>query len=710
MAESLPPVKCAGYSSEYDCNRAPLADELYCAFCKGRRFELEVCEVFRDLGGKAIHNITVDGSQCDIAAEFEQRLGTITYYIECKAETAGVNDVNKLYNAFTASRVRHIDKAVLVSAHGFTADAKAKSAAVGVVCFTLEELRDRRADFEPYLSQVIAQYEESLFFKTKHYLALTASPSPPSDIQSSASTRPLDDYLDDFFTDSMKGPLLLVLGDFGCGKTTTLQRFFWRQAKPYLAGDSKRRIPIFINLRDFHMTMDLNKTLVGMLIDEYGMKMQGLRVFRELNREGKLILLLDAFDEMVAKVGPEYLVPAFQQFEKVVHPHSKVVITVRTQFLRSATEISRLADTSALQQYAREQGYPLVYIHPLDPDRIEEYINKINPKGLELMQRASKLNQLATRPILLDMIVQTLPKLLALGRTPSESDLYHTYTEQWLERDDWRCRMDHRSRRFFSQHLAYFFFKTNTFSIHYTLLPPIIQKHFPEIKQYRELEHFEVDVRTSTFLTRDPTGKYSFSHKSFYEYFVAAKIVDDVLADRKIDPADRFTPEMVDFIEDIFRSGFGEMTPGLRQRVLVSLFEIYSNTNQTIADSRSDLVARRTGDIFLAASVRQVLSKLVLYANAIMIPGEVFVIFEYTARKYLGPVCCALNATGWKPTPMINMEGTTNRFLSFALIPQQIIEYKYLEDNSWEPRDNRVLDLGSVRAFLQTDDHFEGVW
>lgn len=711
MAQSPPAVKCVGYSPEYVCTSPALADGMYCTFCKGRHFELEVCEVFRDLGGKVTHNITVDGSQCDIVAEFEQRLGTMTYYIECKAETAGVNDITKLYNAFiTASRVRHIDKAILVSGNGFTADAKAKAVAVGVAYFTLEELRDRRADFEPYLSQVVAQYEESLFYKTKHYLILTASSSPPSDIQTSTQNRPLDEYLDDFSNDSVKGPLLVVMGDFGCGKTTTLQRFFWRQARPYLAGDTKRRIPIFISLRDFHMTMDINKTLCGMLIDEYGVRMQGLRVFKELNREGKLIILLDAFDEMVAKIGPEYLLFAFQQFEKVVHPDSKVVITVRTQFLRSATELSRLADTSALQQYARDQGYPLLYIHPLNSDLIEEYINKINSKGLEFMQKAPKLNQLATRPILLDMIVQTLPKLLALGRPPSESDLYYTYTEQWLERDDWRCKMDHKSRRFFSQHLAYFFFRTNNSSIHYTMLPPIIQKQFPEIKQFRELEHFDVDVRTSTFLTRDPAGRYSFSHKSFYEYFVAAKIVEDVLADRELEKTDLFTPEIVDFIEDILRSRFEEMTPVRRERLLVSLFEIYSNTNQTISESRSNPDMWASGNVVLESSVRQVLSKVVQFADGIMIPGEVFVIFQYTARKYLGSVGCALSSNAWKELPMGKMEKSINRFLAFVLIPQQIIEYKYLEDNAWEPRENRVLDLRSVKAYFQTDEHFGDVW
>jgi hypothetical protein len=713
MNKSVHRVRCAGYSTEYNCRNNALAGEHHCSFCKGRQFELEVCKVIRDLGGKANHNIKVDGSQCDIAAEFEQNLGPVTYYIECKAEAepVGVNDVIHFQNTFaTASALRRFDKPLMVSRSGFTADAKTKAQALGVMCSTLEELRDRRADFHPYLKAVVDEYEESAFYKTKHYLALTASASPPSDTSTPAGSRLLEEHLEDFRANIVKGPLLLIMGDFGCGKTTTLRRFFWKEARSCLAGNKTCRIPIFVNLRDFHLTMDLNKTLVGMLLDEYGLKMEGLRVFRELNREGKLIILLDGFDEMVAKIGPEYLLPAFQQFEKVVHDQSKVVITVRSHFLRSATELNKIADTSALQQYAREHGYALLHINRLVPDQIEEYIRRIAPAGIEFLQSHPRLNQLATRPILLDMIVETLPKLLALGRTPFASDLYYMYTDQWLDRDDWRCKMDHKSRRFFSQQLAYFFLKTKNLSIHYSLLPPIIQKQFPEVKQYRVLEYFDVDVRTSTFLTRDPTGKYSFSHKSFYEYFVASKVVDDVLANEQVSKDDHFSPEIIEFIEDIIRSRFTELSTDNCERLLVSLVRIYSNSSDAIAEFQAIPSEKRDRDVVVEAIARDALLKVAHFANEIVPAGSVFVIFEYTARKFLGRVEWASSANVWRQRPMTKMEGTINRFLHCALIPQQKCEYKFLEDGAWEPRENRILDLRNTKALLQTDEHFGDVW
>jgi hypothetical protein len=61
--------------------------------------------------------------------------------------------------------------------------------------------------------------------------------------------------------------------------------------------------------------------------------------------------------------------------------------------------------------------------------------------------------------------------------------------------------------------------------IHYSRLPTHVQEHF-KLKKSQELDYFEHDIRTCSFLNRDDDGFYQFVHKSFQEFFVAQWLTD----------------------------------------------------------------------------------------------------------------------------------------------------------------------------------------
>ena len=56
------------------------------------------------------------------------------------------------------------------------------------------------------------------------------------------------------------------------------------------------------------------------------------------------------------------------------------------------------------------------------------------------------MTELSTRPILLDMIIKTLP-LLKDKTEINAADLYHAYTSEWIERDDWRSCLTSEGKR-----------------------------------------------------------------------------------------------------------------------------------------------------------------------------------------------------------------------------------------------------------------------
>ncbi len=146
----------------------------------------------------------------------------------------------------------------------------------------------------------------------------------------------------------------------------------------------------------------------------------------------------------------------------------------------------------------------------------------------ELINKTYNLRELAEKPILLDLIVQTLPQIqLKKQEKLNVSSLYETYTNFWLKRDDWRSYLNFSERSYITGEIAFYLFRNNKTKISYKDIPKIIEKKFPKKEKF-ESYYLDQDVRTCTFLNRDDKGDYSFVHKSFMEFFVAKKLCREI--------------------------------------------------------------------------------------------------------------------------------------------------------------------------------------
>lgn len=73
------------------------------------------------------------------------------------------------------------------------------------------------------------------------------------------------------------------------------------------------------------------------------------------------------------------------------------------------------------------------------------------------------------------------------------------------------------------------FYRTQDDSVHWSDLPKFIREYLrSKVTSYDDLDVFSSDVRTSNFLVRDESGRYSFVHKSFMEYFVAEHFLESI--------------------------------------------------------------------------------------------------------------------------------------------------------------------------------------
>ena len=142
---------------------------------------------------------------------------------------------------------------------------------------------------------------------------------------------------------------------------------------------------------------------------------------------------------------------------------------------------------------------------------------------LQKIDSIYNLGELATRPILLEMISETVNNI-GSAEIRNAADLYERYTNAWIDIDarkgTFRTLVSREDRLFFSMSLAWNLFERGANSVHYKGVSDLVAQYF-ELDEEEDVDHFSSDVRTCTFLKRDDNGNYSFAHQSFLEYFCA---------------------------------------------------------------------------------------------------------------------------------------------------------------------------------------------
>lgn len=394
-----------------------------------------------------------------------------------------------------------------------------------ITVITVHELVQKVANFSDYLNNYIKLYEDTQIFKKDCYIPLTANLETKEDVGI------IDVYLDKWLR--LEGQLqLTVLGDYGTGKSTVAKRLAYQQAKKYLANPAKERIPILIELKIYQKSISIESLITDLLINKYFVEIKNFNAFKHLNESGKLLLILDGFDEMASRVDLKVTLANFREFDKLISENSKVILTCRTHYFKNQDEIHKLHEGTEIYKKIDEKGgYTLLFLNPLKEEDFVTYLKKFFPENWEKYHQTIvntyNLRELAEKPILLELMVQTLPQIkLEENEKLNHASLYDRYTKFWLDRDDWRSYLRSNEREFITEEIAFYLFINDKDKIFYEDLPKIIQEQFPGKRNF-EIDYLDQDVRTCTFLNRDEKGDYSFVHQSFMEFFVAKKYANE---------------------------------------------------------------------------------------------------------------------------------------------------------------------------------------
>ena len=616
----------------------------------GHSFERRVRDAYRALGYQVDSNLRLRGQQVDLVARRDvPGAPPVVLAVECKDQRAplGNQAIQDFVATITALRASSaITAGVCVSASGFTADAHSVAWDLGyVTLLSWDSLTAALFASAHALRTIVDQYESTVV--CQHYLPLAvASLSWETLAPTHTRISTLEHVVDQWLPidsprvrpmPSASGSCLFILADFGAGKTTSLRYLEYKAALSHLNGDDSR-LPLFVPLRAYRDTLDVNTLIRSSFRDAYYRDIPSDILWQQMD-DGRFVILLDGFDEMVDRSDAKRRVELFHDLLPLFHCQSPTILTSRPSYfvergeldgllanlrhheihlgaerrpghsrsVNRADELRRTLVERHREVLPKTRTYDgldprrlrVVQLLPLDRARIEKYIQghsedlrrvRTTPQELQaFVDDTYDLTEIATRPLLLTLIVDSvLIGGLAVrdaGTSFGPSALYEAYTDAKLDLDfakgdARRHGLSTDVRRELAQALAVAMYRDNVLETDFeSALVKLLGEggSAAEALATSDMSHAQVatDFATCSFITLDEFGRCRFIHKSFRGFFVAQVIKGRLAGDH---------PLLSDWLEGeilYFIGGFAPTEPRVRD-VLWTRFQGAAPSNRVL--------------------------------------------------------------------------------------------------------------------------------
>ena len=350
--------------------------------------------------------------------------------------------------------------------------------------------------------------------------------------------------------------LLVLLGDYGTGKTSHGQQFS-RVLNGVVSHDlwahqQQQPKALFIDLAELAgvsnlSELSLEEMLVIVLKKRDGVAIQtvaDVAPFVQDARAGRLVCVFDGLDELL-KNDTQVLHKVFDQLvrtvewptENIKNATPKAIISCRSHYFRDVETQHSFFSTRSRGQ-VKGADYLCLTLLPWGQEQIEGYINKRLPPSeaktlLATIANTYDLTELASRPVLLAMMsehIQALLRLSEQGSAVTAAALYNLTVASWLERDNGKHRMAAKHKPLLMGALASALWSDGAEAWGADRLDAWLQRALPALfgSTYGpdQLSAVEEDLRTATFIVRPNARQFNFAHRSFGEYFLARFCLD----------------------------------------------------------------------------------------------------------------------------------------------------------------------------------------
>lgn len=586
----------------------------------GDSLERVVAKYYEALGFRVTPNVNIRGHQIDLlASKYLSGASQFTLMVEAKSRSsapAGINEVTPFLNT-----ARHliasadVQGAAFVTDGAFSQDARqAVRDMAGVRLMTLEELEQDLFNYSESLLKLKYEYESLDIFR--EYISLEGVLG--------GSEKPIPDVAAHVLKWSRGGDkLLVVVGDFGSGKSTVLERVNYLQARARLA-DPNARFPILLRLRRLLQYSDLWAFIAASLRDTQMISPSRAALWSKLTA-GQLLLLLDGFDEIHTGASAQDRASYLKTLAPLLTSGSPCVLSTRPMYFESFDEMARslarqLNKPPALERVratsfdvdhllerlqlntaeklTRANLQTVVRLSHLTDEKISAYLKKFDDEFRrstsvtgeevkEFLYRIYDLEDLMKRPLLLHMVVATViagkvdlsNKELSIG----PSTLYDVYTQLSVQRDRSKNALgqylSESERLEICRRLAMKMLDKGSIELSASeVREAVVRAHLPTVaralasEREAALESAVTDIRVCTFLSRGDDGSLRFAHKSYFEFFVAQELVVGCKSD--IDALGSFSARRLTKEVLYFLGSFARDVESFGRTILAALREL----------------------------------------------------------------------------------------------------------------------------------------
>jgi uncharacterized protein YjbI with pentapeptide repeats len=536
---------------------------------KGAALERLVTSHYEALGYKITPNINLGGHQIDhVGRKYVAGVGALAVMIESKLRTGrpvGVDEVTTFKN--TAADLRtctEISVAIMVTNGHYSKEARAVAARTPwLQLLTLQDLAQDLFNHSESLLTVKAEYESSAIFRS--YVPLTVEFEARQTDEATA-----------VLMEKALGPhkMAVLIGDFGSGKTTVLERIFYNLICARLA-DASAPFPVMLRLRSLLQYSDV-WTFVCENLREYQYIAPTPKQVQQQLQSGRLFIILDGFDEIRTGALAADRADFISRLAPLLNGACPCILASRPTYFESMAEMQDLiahaaVDTDPLPRILpgkinidammrkldlQHQAGPshaamnnIVSLQPLSPQAIRDFIAAFNDRLLAetkldatqihaLLEKIYDIKDLMRRPLLLDMMMVTIIEgemdVSKVGKYIGPSDLYEVYTT-FAARRDLKVRKDGLSigeRLVVCRELALKMLWKGSIELTSGEIREVLEglsfspRSRKQAKKPAEfLERILTDIRVCAFLAFSEDGSLRFTHRSFFEFFVAQAIV-----------------------------------------------------------------------------------------------------------------------------------------------------------------------------------------
>lgn len=543
---------------------------------ESKSFELAVAAALRMSGFQVEAAETLVGhKKADLVATTRRLARSWTVVVECKSWSRHLSkdDLIKIWIDYQPLVENGLaDEILLVTKEPLTpaADTYARSVR-GLSSLTYSALLADAFDFSEYLRALAEGFDRSPDGIANYYV----------------DPRTVDgEFLDELVHAWIAGtdtrlPVdrpIAILGAYGIGKSS-----YATKLSSQLAQDAQRnptsRIPILVRLQEIGGEQSLEGLLGKHFTATHFVRGYQFDLFVELNRSGRLVIILDGFDEMKRLLTWREFRHNLAELNRLVVPNSRVIILGRpTAFENDEEHEFALHGIRHLRSgVVHEPGWPdyseieMGNFTTLDMksfllryfEASGEALDEESPEFVSLWDRVTsrQLRDLARRPVQLRMLAEVLPSFAGSMDELGLSTVYGLFVDdiirQIIDREEAknaRLAFSSKDRRKFAGEVAYWLWIQRE---PFTTTEKIPDSIVSSVTKTGDIEAARRDLVSGSPLDRRLGERLGFAHRSIQEFFVAEELLSRLRSgETPLGIADQImTEEILTFLRDMLGPG-----------------------------------------------------------------------------------------------------------------------------------------------------------